>query len=113
MLGDHFHPLLILLGPIWALWPSGLAVMITQDALLGLGAGILAGFGTRFLRTLLAQQLRGMAQGEAPAPGPARDLVEQATQGRFSKLVVRDGALEMIDAGIEHQHGLEANDVIH
>jgi hypothetical protein len=27
----------------------------------------------------LAQQLRGMAQGEAPAPGPARDLLEQAT----------------------------------
>lgn len=49
LLGDHFHPLLILLGPVWALWPSGLAVMITQDALLGLGAGILAGFGTRFL----------------------------------------------------------------
>ena len=49
LLGDHFHPLLILLGPVWALWPSGLAIMITQDALLGLGAGILAGFGTRFL----------------------------------------------------------------
>ncbi|WP_270239285.1 DUF2079 domain-containing protein [Rothia kristinae] len=49
LLGDHFHPLLILLGPVWALWPSGLAVMITQDALLGLGTGILAGFGTRFL----------------------------------------------------------------
>jgi len=27
----------------------------------------------------LAQQLRGMAQGNAPAPGPARDLVEQVT----------------------------------
>ena len=27
----------------------------------------------------LAEQLRGMAQGNAPAPGPARDLLEQAT----------------------------------
>jgi ElaB/YqjD/DUF883 family membrane-anchored ribosome-binding protein len=27
----------------------------------------------------LAQQLRGMTRGEAPAPGPARDLLDQAT----------------------------------
>src|SRR3712207_4064514 len=27
----------------------------------------------------LASQLRGMAEGNAPAPGPARDLLEQAT----------------------------------
>lgn len=35
LLGDHFHPILVLLGPIWALWPSGLALLWTQAVLFG------------------------------------------------------------------------------
>lgn len=35
LLGDHFHPILVLLGPIWAIWPSGLALLWTQAVLLG------------------------------------------------------------------------------
>lgn len=38
LLGDHFHPLLVLLGPIWAFWPSGLALLWTQAVLFGLSA---------------------------------------------------------------------------
>lgn len=33
LLGDHFHPLLVLLGPLWALWPSPLALLWFQALL--------------------------------------------------------------------------------
>ncbi|HZK06518.1 MAG TPA: DUF2079 domain-containing protein, partial [Actinomycetaceae bacterium] len=38
LLGDHFHPLLVLLGPVWAVWPSGLALLVTQAMLFGISA---------------------------------------------------------------------------
>ncbi|WP_129656496.1 DUF2079 domain-containing protein [Rothia halotolerans] len=49
LLGDHFHPILVLLGPVYAAWPSPMAVMAVQDVLLGAGAGILAWFGCRWI----------------------------------------------------------------
>ena len=60
LLGDHFHPILVLLAPVWWVWPSGLALLWTQAALfaasavpltrlaierLGTGWGIAAGLG--------------------------------------------------------------------
>ncbi|MDX5318157.1 MAG: DUF2079 domain-containing protein [Actinomycetes bacterium] len=38
LLGDHFHPILVLLGPVWAVWPSGLALLMVQAVLLGASA---------------------------------------------------------------------------
>ncbi|WP_239205047.1 DUF2079 domain-containing protein [Brachybacterium sp. ACRRE] len=38
LLGDHFHPILVLLGPIWAAWPSPLALLWTQAVLFGISA---------------------------------------------------------------------------
>lgn len=38
LLGDHFHPILVLLAPLWWVWPSGLALLWAQAALLGLSA---------------------------------------------------------------------------
>ena len=38
LLGDHFHPILVLLAPVWWVWPSGLALLWTQALLLGLSA---------------------------------------------------------------------------
>ena len=38
LLGDHFHPILILLGPIWRLFPTPLSLLITQDLLLAVSA---------------------------------------------------------------------------
>jgi uncharacterized membrane protein len=49
LLGDHFHPILVLLGPVYAAWPSPMAVMAVQDVLLGASAGILAWFGSRWI----------------------------------------------------------------
>ncbi|WP_243118581.1 DUF2079 domain-containing protein [Actinomyces wuliandei] len=38
LLGDHFHPILILLGPVWRLFPSPLALLVVQDLLLAVSA---------------------------------------------------------------------------
>ncbi len=38
LLGDHFHPILITLGPIWRLFPTPLSLLITQDLLLAISA---------------------------------------------------------------------------
>lgn len=38
LLGDHFHPLLILLAPVWWVWPSGQALLWTQALLFGISA---------------------------------------------------------------------------
>ncbi|MCL6422990.1 DUF2079 domain-containing protein [Brachybacterium sp. JHP9] len=38
LLGDHFHPLLVLLGPVWAIWPSPLALLWVQALLFGVSA---------------------------------------------------------------------------
>lgn len=38
LLGDHFHPILVLLAPVWWVWPSGLALLWTQALLFGVSA---------------------------------------------------------------------------
>ena len=38
LLGDHFHPILVLLGPVWRLFPTPLALLIVQDVLLAVSA---------------------------------------------------------------------------
>lgn len=38
LLGDHFHPILVLLAPVWWIWPSGLALLWTQALMFGASA---------------------------------------------------------------------------
>ncbi|AYD90698.1 DUF2079 domain-containing protein [Actinomyces sp. 2119] len=38
LLGDHFHPILVLLGPVWRVFPSPLALLVVQDLLLAVSA---------------------------------------------------------------------------
>lgn len=40
ILGDHFHPLLVVLAPFYALHPSGFTLLAAQAVLFGLTAGI-------------------------------------------------------------------------
>lgn len=47
LLGDHFHPILFLLGPIYQLFPSALTLLVVQNALFALAAGL---FTTRLAR---------------------------------------------------------------
>ena len=35
LLGDHFHPVLVLLGPVYALFPSALTLLVVQDLNVG------------------------------------------------------------------------------
>lgn len=36
LLGDHFHPILVVLGPLYRLWPSGLTLLVVQALLLAI-----------------------------------------------------------------------------
>ena len=47
LLGDHFHPILVLLGPIWRLFPTPLALLVVQDLLLAVSAWPLTRLATR------------------------------------------------------------------
>ena len=38
LLGDHFHPLLVVLAPVWWVWPSPLALLWVQAALFALSS---------------------------------------------------------------------------
>lgn len=49
LLGDHFHPLLVILAPFYALWPSGLTLLVAQAALVGISAGVVAWCALRHL----------------------------------------------------------------
>lgn len=46
LMGDHFHPILVLLGPVYAVWPHAFALLVVQAVLIGIsvvGVGRLAG----------------------------------------------------------------------
>lgn len=53
LLGDHFHPLLITLAPLWWLWPSPLALLWAQAALIGISSIPLTRYAMRTLGTTL------------------------------------------------------------
>ena len=54
LLGDHFHPILILLGPIWRLFPTPLSLLITQDLLLAVSAWPLTRLASRLTNQWVA-----------------------------------------------------------
>ncbi|MGW0464076.1 DUF2079 domain-containing protein [Streptomyces sp. NPDC003027] len=47
LLGDHFHPLLAVLAPLYRLWPSPLCLLVAQAALLALAVVPLARWAAR------------------------------------------------------------------
>ncbi|GGT83185.1 MULTISPECIES: DUF2079 domain-containing protein [Streptomyces] len=49
LLGDHFHPLLAALAPLYRIWPSPLCLLIAQSALLALAVVPLARWALRVL----------------------------------------------------------------
>ena len=57
LLGDHFHPILVLLGPIWRLFPTPLALLVVQDLLLAVSAWPLTRLVTRLTSRLVATAL--------------------------------------------------------
>ena len=57
LLGDHFHPILVLLGPLWRLFPTPLALLVVQDLLLAVSAWPLTRLATRLLNRPVAGAL--------------------------------------------------------
>lgn len=57
LLGDHFHPLLVLLGPVWRVFPTPLALLVVQDLLLAVSAWPLTRLATRLLNRPVAALL--------------------------------------------------------
>ncbi|TNC18249.1 DUF2079 domain-containing protein [Georgenia sp. 311] len=49
LLGDHFHPILVLLGPVYALFPSGLTLLVVQALLVAVSAWPLTALAVRRL----------------------------------------------------------------
>lgn len=52
--GDHFHPILILLGPIYKIFPSPATLLYTQDFLVALSVFMLVRFAQRVIGTWMA-----------------------------------------------------------
>ena len=49
LLGDHFHPLLVVLAPFYAVFPSGLTLLVLQAALVALSAFVITRLGVEKL----------------------------------------------------------------
>ena len=49
LLGDHFHPILILLGPVYALFPTAFALLALQNLLFGLSVFVLTATAIRLI----------------------------------------------------------------
>ncbi|MHA7276904.1 DUF2079 domain-containing protein [Arthrobacter sp. Hz1] len=62
LLGDHFHPLLVLLGPAYAFFPSGLTLLVVQNLLIGVSVLVIARLGIRRFGTVIGTCL-GAAYG--------------------------------------------------
>ena len=60
LLGDHFHPLLVLLGPIYAAFPSAFTLLVVQNLLFGAAAAAITYAAGRVL-ALPAAALFGLA----------------------------------------------------
>ncbi len=52
LLGDHFHPLLVVLGPVFAVFPHAFSLLVVQNALFGLAAAVLTFTAIRLLGPL-------------------------------------------------------------
>lgn len=62
VLGDHFHPILILLAPIYRVFPTAVTLIVSQAGLVALGIGVLTYAGIKHL-SLVAGVCIGFACG--------------------------------------------------
>ena len=63
LLGDHFHPLLALLTPIFAIFPHAFTLLVIQALCFGAAAGMFTGVAVRVLRSRVSGVLLGLAFG--------------------------------------------------
>jgi uncharacterized membrane protein len=62
LLGDHFHPLLVLLGPVYTVFPHAFTLVVVQNVLFGMAAVVIAVAAMRLLGPWIGS-LFGLAFG--------------------------------------------------
>ncbi len=60
--GDHFHPILLVLGPVYKLFPSPFTLLVVQNLLIGFSVYLLIRFSARLI-PLLGAIFLGIAYG--------------------------------------------------
>ncbi|MET0779959.1 MAG: DUF2079 domain-containing protein [Microbacterium sp.] len=63
LLGDHFHPLLVLLTPVFAVFPHAFTLLVVQAVCFGVSAGMFTAVASRQLGTRAGGALLGVAFG--------------------------------------------------
>ena len=63
ILGDHWSPILVLLGPLWRIWPSPIMLLTLQAALFAWSVGIVSDTAAKVLRNRTRGLLIGVAYG--------------------------------------------------
>lgn len=63
LLGDHFHPLLILIAPVYAAAPHAFTLLVVQAACFAIAAALFTRIAVRRLGTLAGGVLLGLAFG--------------------------------------------------
>ena len=76
--GDHFHPILVLLGPVYALLPSPTTLLVVQNALVAFASFAIVRFTQRAFA--LAQKTEGAQKTEdAQKNEPAQSVIPTLT----------------------------------
>lgn len=63
LLGDHFHPLLVLLTPVFAVFPHAFTLLVVQAVCFGVSAGMFTAIASRQLGSRAGGALLGIAFG--------------------------------------------------
>ena len=71
--GDHFHPILVLLGPIYALFPSPTTLLVVQNALVAFASFAIVRFTQRAFA--LAQKTEGADTAENPKSAKLQGVI--------------------------------------
>jgi uncharacterized membrane protein len=100
LLGDHFHPLLIVLAPFYAAFPSGLTLLVLQAALVALSAFIITRLGAEKLGSAA-----GLAIGFAYAVSWG---IDNAVASQFHEIALALPLLALSLAGIVRRRWLAA-----
>ena len=75
--GDHFHPILVILGPIYALFPSPTTLLVVQNALVAFASFAIVHFTQRAFA--LAQKTEPADTAENPKPAKRQGVIPTIT----------------------------------
>lgn len=87
--GDHFHPILVLLGPVYALFPSPTTLLVVQNALVAFASFAIVRFTQRAFA--LAQKAEDPATGTAESAQNAKPAKYQGVIPTITGLLLGAG----------------------